>query len=136
MKSACEVRHISVSINRTPDEVYEFVFNPVNLPRWATGLGGSIRKEGDVWVADSPMGRVEIFFVEKNDFGVLDHYVTPESGVTVYNPMRVMANHGGSEVVFSLIRQPEMTNEAFARDAAWVEKDLGILKALLEKHEQ
>jgi len=135
MNSTGEVRHISVSINRTPDEVYEFVSNPINLPHWATGLSGSIRKEGDVWVADSPMGRVEVSFVEKNGFGVLDHHVTLESGVTVYNPMRVVANRKGSEVIFTLIRQPGMTIEEYARDAATVQKDLRILKALLEKHE-
>jgi hypothetical protein len=29
-----EVRHISVSIARPPDEVYEFASDPRNLPRW------------------------------------------------------------------------------------------------------
>lgn len=47
--------------------------------------------------------------------------------------MRVIANGEGSEVFFTLIRQPEMSDEKFAQDAKWVEKDLGILKGLLEK---
>jgi uncharacterized membrane protein len=30
-------QHVSVSIDRSPNEVYGFVANPENLPRWAKG---------------------------------------------------------------------------------------------------
>jgi len=127
-----EVRHITVSINRPPDEVYAFVTNYENLPKWATGLGGSIRNKAGEWIADSPMGEIKIKFAEKNGFGVLDHEVTLPSGVKINNPMRVIPNGEGSEVFFTLIRQPEVTDEKFASDAKWVEKDLNILKGILE----
>jgi uncharacterized membrane protein len=48
--------HISVSINRPADQVYEFTSNPGNLPKWATGLSGSIKNVDGVWIAESPMG--------------------------------------------------------------------------------
>jgi hypothetical protein len=128
-----QVRHISVPINRPPDEVYVFVSNPENVPKWATGLGGSIKKVNNEWIADSPMGKVKVKFAEQNKFGVLDHEVTLESGVRINNPMRVIANGKGSEVFFTLIRQPGTSDEKFEKDAQWVEKDLKILKGLLEK---
>jgi uncharacterized membrane protein len=62
------VRHIGVSINRPANEVYEFASNPENLPKWATGLGGSIRKVRGEWMADTPMGKAKIRFAEKNQF--------------------------------------------------------------------
>jgi hypothetical protein len=127
-----QVRHISVSINRQPHEVYSFVSDPENLPKWATGLGGSIGQVQGEWIADSPMGKIRIKFAEKNTFGVLDHEVILESGVRIENPMRVIANGEGSEIFFTLIRQPEMSDEKFEEDAKWVEKDLKILKGLLE----
>jgi uncharacterized membrane protein len=127
-----QVRHISVSLSRPPDEVYAFVSNPENLPKWATGLGGSIKKVGGEWIADSPMGKIKIKFAEKNTFGILDHEVLLESGVTINNPMRVIANGKGSEIFFTLIRRPETSDEKFEEDAGWVEKDLRILKGLLE----
>jgi hypothetical protein len=133
MSMTNQVRHISVSIDRPPDKVYSFVSNPENLPKWATGLGGSIKKVNGEWIADAPMGKVKIKFAEENKFGVLDHEVVLESGVTINNPMRVIANGKGSEVFFTLIRQPEVSDEKFAQDARWVEKDLKILKGLLEK---
>jgi hypothetical protein len=35
---------ISISINRPAARVYEFASNPENLPKWAAGLSGSIKK--------------------------------------------------------------------------------------------
>ena len=133
MSTMYQVLHISVSINRSPNEVYAFVSNPENLPKWATGLGGSIKNIHGEWIADAPMGQVKVKFADENQFGIVDHEVVFESGIKVYNPMRVIANGEGSEVFFTLIRQPEMSGEKFAQDAQWVEKDLGILKGFLEK---
>jgi len=126
-------KHISVSINRPAAQVYEFVSNPENLPKWAAGLGGSIRKVDEDWIAESPMGRVRVKFVEKNQFGVLDHDITLPSGVKVYNPMRVFPNNDGSELVFALYRLPGVSDQEFAEDAKAVEKDLVKLKTLFER---
>jgi hypothetical protein len=129
-----DVQHISVYIDRRPADVYKFASDPRNLPRWAAGLARSeVRQEGDEWVAASPMGTVKIRFAERNTFGVLDHDVRLESGVTIHNPMRVVPHGDGSEFTFTLIRQPGMSDEQFAEDKAAVEKDLRTLKDLLER---
>ncbi len=78
------------------------------------------------------MGRVVFAFVERNDYGVLDHDVTLPSGEAVYNPMRVIADGSSSEVVFTLRRQPGTSEEDFARDADAVSADLATLKRVLE----
>lgn len=79
------------------------------------------------------MGTVRVRFVEPNAFGVLDHDVTLESGVSVHNPMRVVARDGGrSEVIFTLFRRPDVSDAEFEADAGAVEKDLRALKELLE----
>jgi len=127
-----QVLNISVTINRPPQDVYSFASNPENLPKWATGLGGSIAQVQGEWIADSPMGKIRIKFSEKNAFGILDHEVVLESGGRINNPMRVIANGEGSEIFFTLIRQPDVSDEKFAEDTRWVEKDLKILKDLLE----
>lgn len=131
--STMETKHISVSIERSASDVYTFASNPANLPQWATGLGGSIANIDGEWIADSPMGRIKIKFAERNAFGVLDHYVTLPSGGTSYNPMRVAPNGSGSEIIFTLFRQTDMTSAKFEEDANWVRQDLEKLKAVLEK---
>lgn len=129
-----DVRHLSVYIARRPADVYEFASDPRNLPRWAAGLARSeVRKEGDEWIVEASFGKAAVKFAEKNAFGVMDHDVTLESGVTVHNPMRVVPNGEGSEFIFTLIRQPGMTDEQYAADKAAVEKDLRTLKDLLER---
>lgn len=126
-------KHISVPINRSAAQVYEFASNPENLPNWAAGLSGSIKKVNEDWIAESQMGRVKVKLAEKNNLGVLDHDVTLPSGVKVYNPMRVFPNNDGSEVVFTLCRRPEISDQEFAEDAKAVEKDLATIRTLLEK---
>lgn len=130
--TARESRHVSVRIDRPADEVYAFASDPANLPAWALGLSGSITRSGDEWVAESPMGRVTVAFTPRNDLGVLDHDVTLPSGETVHNPVRVLRDGDGSEVVFTLRRRPDMTAADFERDAATVAADLARLRDLLE----
>jgi len=134
MSPMYDVHHISVHIARRPTEVYAFASDPRNLPRWAAGLARSeVRKDGDEWVADAPFGKVKVRFAPQNSFGVMDHDVKLESGITVHNPMRVMPNGEGSEFVFTLIRRPEMSDAQLAQDKAAVESDLKTLKDLLER---
>ena len=124
--------HLMESIDRPADEVYEYASDPANLPEWAPGLGTSVEKVGEEWFVETSMGRVGFAFVERNDHGVLDHDVTLPSGETIHNPMRVIRDGTGSEVVFTLRRLPNMTDEEFARDAEAVAADLARLKRLLE----
>lgn len=126
-------RTLSVSINRSANEVYDFVSVPENFPLWASGLGNSLQKTNGEWIAESQQGRVRIRFSERNEFGVLDHWVSAKPGLEIYIPLRVIANEGGSDLVFTLFRLPGMSDEQFAADAEWVMRDLVSLKNLLEK---
>ncbi|MHA6512930.1 SRPBCC family protein [Tessaracoccus sp. Z1128] len=125
-------RHLSRVIPRPADEVYCFVANPDNLVRWAAGLaqGDAVRKGPDL-IVGSPMGQVTVRLVPVNDYGVFDHDVTLPSGIVVTNPARVLPHPDGCEVLFTL-RQLDMTDEEFERDARAVEDDLERLAALLE----
>lgn len=126
-------RHISTHIDRLAQDVYDYAQNPAHLPEWAPGLGSSVEAVDGQWIVESPMGRVVVAFAPRNDFGVLDHHVTLPSGETFYNPMRVTADDSGCEVVFSLRRQPGMSDEDFDRDADAVFADLITLKQVMER---
>ncbi|MFI8633410.1 SRPBCC family protein [Microbacterium sp. NPDC077663] len=126
------VLHISRSIRCAPSDVIAFAADPANLPRWAAGLSTGIRLEGGRWLADSPMGDIEVAFVGPVTAGVLDHDVTLPDGTVVHNPMRVLRNDVGSEVVFTLYRRDGVSDAEFAEDAAAIETDLESLRAILE----
>ena len=129
---ASQSQYISEWIDRPAAEVYAFASNPANLPWWASGLGPAVEYTDGQWLADSPMGRVGVAFAPHNDFGVLDHDVTLPSGEVVHNPMRVIADGSACEVVFTLRRQPGVSDEDFARDGDTVAADLATLKRVLE----
>jgi hypothetical protein len=106
-----------MTIERPPREVYDFVCDPKNLPAWASGLSDTVK----------------VRFVERNAYGILDHYVSLASGAEVYMPMRVFPNGEAAEVLITLFRQPGQSDEKFAKDTLWVRRDLEALKELLEK---
>jgi len=58
--------------------------------------------------------------------------VTLPTGVTVYIPIRVIPNGGGSTVTVTLLRAAGVSDERFDADAAWVGRDLATLKSALE----
>jgi hypothetical protein len=128
-----ESRHLSERVSRPADEVYAYASDPGNLPRWAPGLGKSVEQVDGQWFVGTPTGRVRLAFAPRNEFGVLDHYVTLDSGEVIYIPMRVITDEGGgSEVLFSLRRRPGMTDAEFEADADAVAADLARLKRVLE----
>lgn len=127
-----ESKTISISIQRSPQDVYDFMSQPASFARWASGLGKPLGNEGTVWRFEGENGPVVVRFTERNAYGVLDHAVELPDGTEVHVPMRTVANGAGTEVLFTLFRVPGMSDEKFAADAQWVSRDLNTLKALLE----
>ena len=132
MSETFEVKHVTVSSARSPDEVYRFARDIPRWPDWAHGIGTSVRPDGDDWIATGPLGEVKVHFAEPNPYRVLDHDVTPPDGRRFHNAFRVVPNGTGSEAVFSVFRQAGATDQAFREDWQAVEKDLYTLKKLIE----
>ncbi|MCZ7450510.1 SRPBCC family protein [Agrobacterium rhizogenes] len=126
-------RIIHLSVEKPWAQVYGFASDPQNMPRWAAGLGGGLKPDGNDWIADGgPLGEVRVNFAPANGFGVIDHVVTLPDGLKVYNALRVTPNGSGAEVSFTLLRLDGMTDEEFEQDASAIMADLETLKSLLE----
>src|SRR4051794_10331781 len=129
---AHESRHISLPVACPAQVAYDYASDPRNVPEWAPGLGSAVEQVDGTWFIESPMGRVAVAFAPPNEFGVLDHSVTLPTGEVVHNPMRVIPDGDGCEVVFTLRRLPGMSDQEFARDGGLVAADLARLKRVLE----
>jgi hypothetical protein len=129
-------RIVHRGISRDWRIVYAFAAKPDNMPFWASGLASGLARDGDDWIADGgTIGNVRVRFAPANDFGVIDHTVTLPDGRIVENALRVVPNGDGAEVMFTLLRQPDMDDAAFESDAAHVARDLDTLAKLIEDME-
>jgi hypothetical protein len=72
-------------------------------------------------------------FHPPNELGIADHDVTLDTGVAIHNPIRVIPNGAGSTLIFTVLRQPDVSPQQFDEDAKTVENDLKTLKAILEQ---
>ncbi|OZI58617.1 SRPBCC family protein [Bordetella genomosp. 1] len=126
------VHVLAVSIRRPAEEVYAFLAEPRNFPRWASGLADGLTQAGDEWAADGPAGPVRVRFTPSNAYGVADHLVRLDSGEEVSVPLRVVAQGAGSLVTLTLFRQAGHTDATFEADRQWVARDLQRLRALFE----
>lgn len=133
MNEALAAVTLSVTIRRDPQHVYDFISDPTKLPLWAEGLGETVQKRDKDWIVQTPAGAMKIVFAERNSLGVADHTVYPPNVAPVYVPMRVLANGNGSEVLFTLFRQPDMSDAQYERDAELVRRDLHKLQQLLQR---
>lgn len=130
--STFQAKNISISIESPKDSVYHFASNPENLPKWLAFMKAISKKSPLVWVAETDLGKIEIEFVPKNIYGVLDHTITLPDGTIINNTLRIVENGKGSEVIFTLFKMPGKTNEEFESDASLVSADLTTLKNILE----
>jgi hypothetical protein len=132
MSQLMKSKTLSVSIAASPSAVYEFASNPENMPKWARGFAKAVTPAKDGWVVETAEGSVVLRFVERNAFGVLDHRVSLPQGLEINNPMRVVANGSGSELLFTLFQTDNQSDKEFADDAELVKNDLQTLKRVLE----
>ncbi len=140
-------RVIRQPVSRTVREVMEVAGQLERLPEWANGFASGVERvivrapdgesgaDGERWVVDAPFGRVEVEFMIDLERGILDHDVTMPDGSVVHTRLRVEPRALGSEIVFTLVRQPGMTDDQWRDDARAVSADLQRLAALCEKME-
>lgn len=126
------VKNVSVSINRSPEEVYQFASDPENFPEWVRFVR-SVTRDGELWLAKTDQGNVKIKWPPPNNYGILDHDVIFPNGETVSNPMRIIPNNDGCEFVFTLFHMPGKTPAEFEKDAQLVTADLQQLKEIMER---
>lgn len=131
LMSTRPARTVSISVGRDPGAAYAYLRDPRHLPQWAPGFARSVHLDGDQWVVETTGRAVGIAFVAENTLGVVDHRVTGD-GIDDLNPMRVIANGDGCEVLLTLFQPAGTSDTQFRNDVRLVQSDLRTLKRVLE----
>jgi uncharacterized membrane protein len=121
----------AVTIDASADELFDFLADPENLPRWAVGFCRSIRRDTDRWVVATAQGEVAIRYVTDRALGVIDFLLSPAPGVEAAAFSRVIPNGGGAEYVFTQFQAPGVPDEVFAGQVAALTEELHILQRLV-----
>ena len=123
----------SVSIQSRAHDVFAFVADPGNLPRWAIGFAKEVKADGDGWLVTSgDGGQVSLRTVTDDQLGVVDFHMAMPGGVESVARSRVVARGEGSEYVFTQVHGPEIPDELFDRLVETVGHELTALKAQME----
>ena len=119
-------RTISITVNRKTGDTFDAILNspPKMIP------DAKLTSEG-WWSFSTPRGNAMLKFKENKSLGILDHmYIDQESKWDV--PMRVISNGDESEVIITLNKPNELTDEQFNERMTEVEQVFANLKKIIE----
>jgi hypothetical protein len=122
----------SISISAPPAQLFRFVADATNLPRWAIGFARAVRRDRQGWIVTTGTGEVPVQIRSDEATGVVDFLLSPAPGVGGLAASRVIPRGEQSEYVFTQFQAPGMTDDAFAKSVAALSHELEVLKALLE----
>ena len=124
---------ITIGIERDWRAVYEKIWRPEAFLQWASGLcGAGLQQEGDVWCGEGMEGPLRVRFSPRNDYGVMDYWVSQAGEPEIYSPLRVVPNGEAALVCLLLYRWEGLTETMFAAEVEWARRDLESLKEWVE----
>jgi hypothetical protein len=120
----------SISIAAPPEAVLAVVGDPYRLPDWAPGFASAVEPHGDDWLIGSGDAQFAITVRVSAEYGTVD--LQPPGNATFGARMRVLHNHAGSELVFTLVFPAGADREAIRTQMETVEAELETVRTLVE----
>jgi len=112
-----------------PDEVFAYLANIENLPRWATEFAPELVRDGEDYKVVNGLG--EFFFAIRADAdtGVIDMYAGPTKDEMALFPTRVVAlPDGRSAYTFTMFQAPDMPDELFDSQHASLRREFAQIE--------
>ena len=119
-------RTITFTVKRKTGEVFNAILNipPKMFP-------DAIKSDDGSWMFKGPFGDAKLKFREDEKLGILDH-VYEDSEAKWDVPMRVVSNGDFSEVVITLFKPPNFTDELFEERTKEIEGIMQKMKEAIE----
>lgn len=123
----------SISIACPPDQVFDFVAHPANLPLWSRSFCLSVWQEHGQWWVETPQGPIRIRIATHRQLRIADQFLNPAPGVEVMIPTRVVPNEQGSEFILTLFQPDSLSEDEYQQEVSLIEHELTLLKDILEQ---
>ena len=121
-------RTISVTVNKKTGEAFDAI---LQIP---PKMMSDAKMNSDGWWSfTGPHGKSKLKFNENKSFGILDHrYIDEESSWDV--PMRVVSSGDFSEVIITLTKPDELTDEQFDERMSEIGAMVVSMKNIIESN--
>jgi hypothetical protein len=116
------------------EELFAFLAEPENLPRWAVGFARGIRRDGEAWIVQTAQGEMPVRYAVDAARGTIDFCMTVAPGTEAVAYSRVVPNGQDSEYIFTQFQHPGMSDEVFAAQRMTLAEELAILPILFRAH--
>ena len=119
-------RTISITVNKTTGDAFDAILQVPSKMMPAAKIN-----DDGWWSFAGPHGKSKLKFNENKTLGILDHqYVDEESAWNV--PMRVIPNENFSEIVITLNKPDELTDEQFNQRMSEISEMVVSMKNIIE----
>lgn len=129
----------SVTINRPYAVVMEYLKDPVRYSQWAVEYFTSpvTKIDEDTYRMQTTMGPRRFRVEADLERGAIDLYITELDKPFSYPlPIRLLRNQDGVDVLFTLAREDVLSDGDWVSSLEMLEKELAVLKHLLEGDRQ
>jgi hypothetical protein len=123
----------TITIDAPRADVFVFLADAMNLPRWAPNFAGAVRPDGQGWIVEQGGSEVRLRLEVDAELGTVDLHVTSPDGRTRTVFGRVLPNAAGSELLLTMFHSDSRTEADIARQRAEVAGELGLVKAICER---
>jgi len=122
----------TITIDAPRADVFAFLADARNLPRWAPNFAAAVRPDGDGWIVGQGGSEVRLRLEVSDEPGTVDLHVTPPDGRTRTVYGRVLPNAAGAEFLFTMFHSDSRTEADIARQNTEVAEELRLVKTLCE----
>jgi hypothetical protein len=107
-------RTVTTVLEAPREEVFDYLSEIENLPRWATEFARELKREGDRFKVVNGLGELYFDIDADRRTGVIDMYAGPAVDELALFPTRVVGLPGGrSAFTFTMFQAPGMPDELF-----------------------
>ena len=120
--------------NVSPEELFAFLSEIENLPKWATAYALDLKKDGEDYKVTTPQGEMYQIIKANKDTKTIDLYGGPSKEQLWCWPSRVTAdNMGGSVFAMTCIQMPDQSVEDFSGQCQTLQKEFENIRKLTAK---
>lgn len=122
----------SVTIKRKPEDVFRYISDLSNWPKFSDFAKDFERVTDDKYIAHTSQGDIAVKAKFDTESLLLDTVCTLPDGASDFIPYRVVPNKNGSELMMTNFKSTESSAEDYDEQLRWMKLELNKVKHLLE----